>query len=139
MVCVGNVCRSPMAEVLFRHYAPGLTVSSAGLGALSGHPMHPIAKAVLEMHGLDGGMHLARQVYARLVSQSDLILGMEQAQVDSIKQDAPDASERIFLLGRWQQQKDIPDPFGQPASVFDETYQMIDTAVRSWLPHLHTG
>ncbi|HET6587800.1 MAG TPA: low molecular weight protein-tyrosine-phosphatase [Oleiagrimonas sp.] len=139
VVCVGNICRSPMAEALFRHYVPGLSVSSAGIGALSGNPMHPMARAVLEMHGMDGGTHMARQLYARLVAQSDLILGMEQTQLESIERDIPDASGRIFLLGRWQQQADIPDPFGQPPSVFDETYQMIDAAVRSWLPHLRSG
>lgn len=128
-----------MAEALFRHYVPGLSVSSAGIGALSGNPMHPMARAVLEMHGLDGGTHLARQLYARLVSQADLILGMEQIHVESIKRDIPDASGRIFLLGKWRQQADIPDPFGQPPSVFNETYQMIDAAVQSWLPHLHSG
>lgn len=139
VVCTGNICRSPTAEALFRHYVPGLTVSSAGLGALSGSPMDPMARAVLEMHGLDGSMHMARQLYVRLIAQADLVLGMEQAHVDSIKKDAPDASRRIFLLGQWQQPSDIPDPFGQPPSAFDDAYQMIDAAVQSWLPHLRSG
>lgn len=128
-----------MAEVLFRHYVPKLIVSSAGLGALSGNPMNPMAKAVLETHGLRGGRHLARQLYLDLIFQADLILGMEQAHVDNIKRDAPEATGRIFLLDRWQQQADIPDPFGQPLSAFEETYRRIDAAVQSWLPYLKPG
>lgn len=137
VVCVGNICRSPMAEVLFRHYVPGLTVSSAGIGALSGNPMDPLAKAALQAHGLDGGRHKARQLYLDLIFQADLILAMEQAHVDSIKKDAPEANGRIFLLDHWRQQADIPDPFGLPQSAFDETYQRVDAAVQAWLPHLH--
>ena len=57
IVCVGNICRSPMAEVLLRKHLGGgdeVTVESAGLAALVGHPIDPLAQAVLADHGLSG-------------------------------------------------------------------------------------
>ncbi len=45
VVCVGNICRSPMAQALFRARLPGVDVQSAGLGALVGHPAEPFASA----------------------------------------------------------------------------------------------
>lgn len=136
VVCVGNICRSPMAEVLFRHHLPGIAVSSAGIAALSGEPMDPTARAVLEAHGLDGRRHVARQLHDSLVLRADLVLGMEAAHVDGIRREVPRAAERTFLLDAWGRQEDIPDPFGQQRPAFEHAYDMIDAAVKAWLPRL---
>lgn len=55
IVCVGNICRSPTAEALFAHRlsGQGLTISSAGIGALVGNPMDKTAHEVLQDHGLE--------------------------------------------------------------------------------------
>lgn len=135
VVCVGNICRSPMAEILFRHYVPRLSVSSSGLGALSGCPMDSTALAVLDEHGLDGRGHIASQLHDNLIFRADLVLGMEMAHVKAMKDQVPQASERIFLLG----QQDVPDPFRQPRSAFIEAYRMIDLAVKAWVPRLYAG
>ena len=56
IVCVGNICRSPMAEVMLREYLGGedsvIAVESAGLAALTGNPIDPLAERVLADHGL---------------------------------------------------------------------------------------
>lgn len=139
VVCVGNVCRSPVAEALFRHHLPRIAVSSAGLAALSGCPMDPAARAVLLSHGLDDDGHRARQLHDGLIERADLILGMEQGHVDSIVRDVPAAAARTFLLDTWLHGRDIPDPFRQPRAAFEDAYRMIDAAVASWLPRLQVG
>ncbi len=136
VVCVGNICRSPTAERLFQHYLPNATVSSAGIGALVGKPMDPTALAVLEEHGIDGGGHKARQLDDALIREADLILGMEQSHLDTIARRAPHATGRVFLLDKWGQQKNIPDPYRQQRPAFEHVYTMIDRAVQGWLPYL---
>lgn len=136
IVCIGNICRSPTAEVLFRHHAPEVIVSSAGIAALSGEPMDPMALAVLDEHGLDGRHHVARQLHDSLILQADLVLGMEPAHVDGIKRGLPSAAGRTFLLDAWRRQEGIADPFGQQRPAFEHAYDVIDAAVQAWLPHL---
>lgn len=122
--------------MLFRHHLPDLDVSSAGIGALDGRPMDPTALAVLEAHGLDGSAHVARRLDDALIARADLILGMEQVHVASIVRHAPHATGRIFLLDKWGQGRDIPDPFRQQRPAFEHVYTMIDAAVQAWLPYL---
>jgi protein-tyrosine phosphatase len=136
VVCVGNICRSPTAEVVLRHYLPHLVISSAGLAALSGQTMDPTALAVLQANGLDGSGHIARQLYDRLIRQADLVLGMEQNHVETIQRQAPEAIGRIFMLDKWGDQQDIPDPYRQPRANFEHVYGMIDAACQAWLPYL---
>lgn len=97
--------------------------------------MDPTASTVLQEHGLDGSGHIASQLYDNLIFKADLVLGVESAHVKILKDQVPQASERIFLLDRWGQ-KDIPDPFRQQRPAFDRVYDMIDAAVNAWLPHL---
>lgn len=138
VTCVGNICRSPTAELLFRHYAPGVAVSSAGISALGGEPMAATALDVLRAHGLDGSRHIARQLHGALLDDADLILVMEKVHADAIARNAPLATGRLFLLDHWQDRHDIADPFGQPRSAFEDAYLQIDRAVQAWLPHLQT-
>jgi protein-tyrosine phosphatase len=45
----------------------------------------------------------------------------------------PHARGKTFLLGRWQNEAAVPDPYGKPRAVFEQAFTMIDTAVNSWL------
>ncbi|HAQ28098.1 MAG TPA: phosphotyrosine protein phosphatase, partial [Pseudomonas sp.] len=62
IICVGNVCRSPVAEVLLTHKLQGTnrSISSAGIGALVGNPMDKTAHEVLQENGLECLGHRAR-------------------------------------------------------------------------------
>lgn len=62
VVCVGNICRSPMAEGLLKRALPEANVASAGLGALVGQPADPYAVALMSGLGLDISGHRARQL-----------------------------------------------------------------------------
>lgn len=137
-VCVGNICRSPSAEVMLRKIVSGrdVMVSSAGLGALVGHGVDDTAQALLLEHGLDGSAHQARQISPTILSKSDLVLTMERKHLRRIAEIAPEASGKTFLLGKWQQERDIPDPYRQERPAFEHVYKLMAEGVRSWSAHI---
>jgi len=137
-VCVGNICRSPSAEVMLRKIVSGrdVMVSSAGLGALVGHGVDDTAQALLLEHGLDGSAHQARQISPTILSKSDLVLTMERKHLRRIAEIAPEASGKTFLLGKWQQERDIPDPYRQERPAFEHVYKLMAEGVRSWSVHI---
>ncbi|MBD8187172.1 low molecular weight phosphotyrosine protein phosphatase [Pseudomonas viridiflava] len=141
VVCVGNICRSPMAVALLRHRlaGPEVRIQSAGIAALSGSAMDPLAKAVLQSHQVPTRRHEARQVNRHLLHQADLILLMEQAHFSRILKLAPEVRGRTFLLGKWQQTLEIADPYRRPKSAFEQTYQHLSRCIDDWLPHLQSG
>lgn len=137
-VCIGNICRSPTAECLLRERlkATRIEVRSAGLGAMVGEPMDATAAKVLQEHGFDGSRHRGQQVTADLLRHSDLILTMEKSHNLAIARTAPEVSGKVFLLGKWQSDIEIPDPYREPRHVFDHVYRLIDKGVASWVPYL---
>ncbi len=138
MVCVGNVCRSPTAQFILRSRCKedAVVVESAGLGALAGNPIDPLAESILVEHGLSGKTHVARQITPALVDAADIVLVMETPQLGAIHALAPHAHDKTFLLGKWHGEIDIPDPYRQRRAVFKDVYWMIDKAVNSWCMHL---
>jgi protein-tyrosine phosphatase len=139
VVCIGNICRSPTAEYLFRHRlgeGSKVQVSSAGLGALVGHGVDRTALDLLREHDIDGSAHRARQLDRSLLRSADLVLAMERDHVVSITRMAPEASGKVFLLDRWGTGQDIPDPFRQSRPAFEHVYTLIDNSVNSWLKYL---
>lgn len=140
IVCVGNICRSPTAEYMFRHRlsSADTSIQSAGLGALVGKRMDPVALEILGENGIEGEAHRARQVTSPMLRDASLVLAMEQEHVTGLMRMAPEASGKVMLLDRWGQRSDIPDPYRRGREVFEHVYQRIDRAVESWLPHLRS-
>ncbi len=139
IVCVGNICRSPIAEYVLRaRLGDGhrTRVESAGLGALVGHPMDATACQLLHEHGIDGDVHRARQVDRALLRPYDLILAMEKRHVAELGRIAPEVSGKVFLLDRWGEGRDIPDPYRQQREAFEHVYTLIDASVSAWLRYL---
>ena len=134
VVCVGNVCRSPMAECLLRDRIgrPDFVVASAGLAALAGQPVDPCAESVLDAHGLSANSHVARQVDEAMIDAADIVMVMEKAQILAVHALAPNAIGKTFLLGKWLGAVDIPDPFRRRQEQFEHVYRMIELAVESW-------
>lgn len=137
-VCVGNICRSPSAEVMLRHLVAGkgVQVSSAGLGALVDHGIDATAQELLLEQGLDGVDHRARQINGAILSSADLVLTMERKHIRRIAEIAPEASGKTFLLGKWQQEREIPDPYRQQRPAFEHVYKLMSEGVESWSRHL---
>ena len=111
-ICTGNVCRSPMAEALFRHAVKGrgdFRVVSAGIGAMDGQP--PTSHSVRAMRelGIDISGQRSRMLTAELVRSAHLILGMTHSHVDTVALLYPPAAEKPFCCGnltkRWSRTK----------------------------------
>jgi protein-tyrosine phosphatase len=135
---MGNICRSPAAEYLFRQRmgARGIQLCSAGLVALAGTPMDATVLQLLNESGIDGTPHRAHQLTSPMLLQADLVLGMEQNHVDTMVQLAPAARGKVFLLDKWLGGRDVPDPYGQSRSVFERVHEMIMGGVESWATYL---
>ncbi|MGN2248730.1 low molecular weight protein-tyrosine-phosphatase [Frateuria sp. GZRe14] len=138
VVCIGNICRSPTAEYLLRERLRGraTTVDSAGLAALEGKPIDPLAGALLAERGIDASPHRARQLDKAAIVAADLILVMQRAHLDSLARYSPHAVGRTFLLGKWQGDRDIPDPYRKPRDAFEHAYRLIEEGVDAWQKHL---
>lgn len=138
IVCIGNVCRSPMAEQLLREAVADrlISVSSAGLHALAGKPMDVSAQKALENHGHTSHSHIARQLEKSHLQQADLVLAMEKSHIEAIHAMAPETRGRVFLMGKWQGNREIPDPYKQSESMFEHTYTLLNEAVEAWKSRL---
>ncbi len=139
IVCVGNICRSPMAEYLLQQKIKkqGLDtcVSSAGLGALVGQGADEYAIEVMTEHGVAGVAHRARQLNNEMVKQNELILVMEHWQQKEIESLYPYARGRVHLLGRWGE-TEISDPYRKPKEAFVHAYEKINNACDEWCEKL---
>ncbi len=114
----------------------GIHVSSAGLGALAGHGIDATAQELLVEQGMDGRGHRARQIDDAILGAADLVLTMERKHVRRIAEIAPQASGKTFLLGKWQQDREIPDPYRQQRPAFEHVYKLMAEGVASWARHL---
>lgn len=132
VVCVGNICRSPLAEARIRQLAPSLRIDSAGVQALVDHPADPESQKQAQMHGMDLSSHKAKQLTEALCLQNDLILVMEERHIDSVCQISPSARGKVMLLGRWSNNQEIPDPYRKSPEHFASAYNLIDRFSLDW-------
>ena len=137
-VCVGNICRSPAAACLLHDKLSdkGFTISSAGLAAVVGKPMDKTAHQVLEQHGYQWQQHIAQQLEHHHIANNDIILAMEQQHIDSILAIAPEARGKVFLLGKWIENQEVPDPYKHSVTMHEHVFTLIDSATDRWLKYL---
>ena len=141
LVCLGNICRSPMAETVLRAElaAAGLdgavVVDSAGTGDWHvGDAMDPGARAALASRGFDGSDHRARQFQPSWLARRDLILAMDARNLADLRRMARDPSDdRIRLFGEVgglseTGDGDIPDPWGGDADEFGHVLDLLNAA-----------
>ncbi|WP_114809128.1 low molecular weight phosphotyrosine protein phosphatase [Paraburkholderia kururiensis] len=139
LVCHANVCRSPMAERVFRHVLNDVMeaeVSSAGLAAMSGSPIHPLAREVLGARGYDRpGDTNAMRLVKPMLDWADVVLTMESGQRLEIIRRFPLAALNVWTLGHWID-REIDDPVGGDRARFESSLDLIEQCARSWLPVL---
>ncbi|RBP99699.1 arsenate reductase/protein-tyrosine-phosphatase family protein [Bifidobacterium xylocopae] len=99
-VCTGNICRSPMGELLLAHYLAGTTVrvTSAGTRGLPQHPMDPSSAKLMSSVGIDSSRFRSKRLTADMVQSADLILCFEERQRKDIVSLDPSAVQYTFLL-----------------------------------------
>ncbi|AOI68776.1 low molecular weight protein-tyrosine-phosphatase [Burkholderia ubonensis] len=139
VICIGNVCRSPMAEVLLRARLPGFDVQSSGICALGGHGADPHAVALMRDRGLDLSSHRARQLSSQLCMRAGLILTMDLEQRRWLEHHNPALCGRVFRLGEFcvtpggiGSGLDVPDPYLGPRTAFEHSLALIERGVESW-------
>ena len=136
IICIGNICRSPIAEALFierykKEGKPDIAVSSAGLAALVGHPASSVGQELMLQRRLDISGHRARQITAEIVYGSDLILTMTTDQQKQVEMNYPGTCGRVHRLGKWGSY-DVPDPYQRPRLVFEQALALMDQGVDEW-------
>lgn len=140
VVCMGNICRSPLAERLLAAASDArFEVSSAGLGALVGHPADPVAAEVAAARGVSLAGHVARQFTAALGRQHDLILVMEPGFRTAVAAQAPELLGRVMLYDHWSGGTGIPDPYGHSCAFHEQVFERIAQATQAWSCTLATN
>ena len=134
-LCIGNICRSPLAQVLLARELPTHKVWSAGLSALVGAPADPMSVQIAQEQGLDLSAHRAEQVTSFMCQQAELILVMEQSHKSQLEQLYHPVRGKVFRLGQFGQ-FEIADPYRQPREAFDTAYQGIAQGVADWLTRI---
>ena len=137
VVCVGNICRSPLGERLLAQACPNLRVESAGIGALVGHAADKTASEVAASHGVSLEGHVARQFTSELAADFDLIIVLEKGHKRVVVNKAPEVSGKTMLFGQWVGQKDIADPYRKSREFHEEVFQQIKNAADGWVEKLN--
>jgi protein-tyrosine phosphatase len=148
-VCLGNICRSPLAEGVMRFQleqaglAADMLVDSAGTGGWhEGELPDRRSIAIAAQYGIDLTPLRARQVRQRDFSAFTLILGMDESNVASLKRIAPDeAKSRIHLFSNYTsgQNFDVPDPYYGGPEGFEKVYQMLSEECISLVDRLKSS
>lgn len=143
-VCTGNLCRSPMAEVILidklkKKGIDNIVVKSAGLAASKGVPAASMAQTTVARYGLNLLMHKARFLTADMVKKADLILVMEQAHKKEIQDWFHVAKGKVHLLKSYLNKgyaEDVEDPIGRSLEAFDFCYQDLEKEIDRIVPGL---
>ncbi|MDP2562100.1 low molecular weight protein-tyrosine-phosphatase [Psychrobium sp. 1_MG-2023] len=138
VVCAGNICRSPTAEYLLKDKLTDshINVSSAGLTALVDKGAEPTASSIAQSNNIDMSPHKGRQLNSALIAENDLILVMEERHLTDLLGQYPQARGKTFLLGKWVNDTEIPDPYRQSHEQFEYVYKLIDQACSAWTKYL---
>jgi protein-tyrosine phosphatase len=144
-VCLGNICRSPMAEAVFRHLVKeaglqeAITVDSAGIGGWHvGEPPHAGTRRELKSRGIDVSGLVARQISHQDLDTFDYIVAMDQENVAALERLKRQAGGRqIHLLMDFVPDaslREVPDPYY--TGNFAQVYELVEAGCRGLLAHI---
>lgn len=142
-VCLGNICRSPTAEALFRHSVKergledSFSIESCGLGTWNlGQPPHPDTQAILKANNIPFDGMRAKQLSTDTINSYDYILAMDQSNVEGLLKQGVDRDKVQFLTDYVESREgeDVPDPYYH--GNFDEVFALIREGVNGLLDHI---
>ncbi|OYD09928.1 low molecular weight protein-tyrosine-phosphatase [Paludifilum halophilum] len=133
-VCLGNICRSPMAEAVLRYQLreegldSSVRVDSAGTGGWhSGEPPHRGTRKLLARRGISDEGIFARQVTPEDLNTFDYVIVMDENNYSDVKQLARKTEQPLYRLVDFIDDSDyegVPDPYY--TGDFDETYRLVE-------------
>ncbi|MFF2272672.1 low molecular weight protein-tyrosine-phosphatase [Agromyces sp. NPDC058136] len=143
-VCTGNICRSPMAEVVLRSLAEeaglssALSIESAATGDWHvGEPADQRTVEALARAGYDGSHHRARQFDAGDFPELDLVVAFDRGQARILRNWAAAGAEqhKVRMLLDFEpslmEQQDVPDPYYSDDAMFDRVLEMIERSTQA--------
>ncbi len=133
-VCTANICRSPMAEKLFNHYAAkqGLDFMGDSCGLLPGGESISAGslQLLLENGILEAKDHISKTCSPEMIQSSRLVLTMEARHREFLRRNAPDMAEKILTLNEYLGfEGDIADPYGSHIDNYRETFEIIQDRI----------
>ncbi|HEX4638732.1 MAG TPA: serine hydroxymethyltransferase, partial [Chthoniobacterales bacterium] len=140
-VCTGNICRSPIAEGLFRRLIGNrkdIEVASAGVHAVRGQPPSLYAVQVCEVEGVDISDLRSQPLTHDLVDRATHIFAMTGTHLETIHMLFPHGAEKTFLIREFEEAgstcwRDVPDPIGMGRDVYETCAHTIKNALPSVL------
>ena len=145
-VCLGNICRSPMAEAVFRELVDKsnlrdqIEIQSAGTGSWhAGERAHRGTREVLSRHGIDPNGLIAKQVSQDMLDNADYVIAMDSQNVADLRR----LDYRGALSGKLHRlldfapagfPQDVPDPYYDDR--FEYVYELVDAGSRGLLAHI---
>jgi len=144
-ICTGNICRSPMAEGLFRKLLAGrkdIRVTSAGVSAQRGQAASQHTIEVLRRMGIDLAQFRSQPLTEDLVAQATWIFAMTRSHLDTIHLLFPEAADKAFLVCEFDPELaattlDIPDPIGLGLDAYERTRDILNQALPSVLEFIN--
>jgi protein-tyrosine-phosphatase len=148
IVCTANICRSPMAAGLLQHALSAqpeplrsLKVISAGLSARSGDRVSENSVLALKKTGIDISGHRSRPVTQELLNNALIVLGMTDSHRTMIQLQAEPPPAHLHLFRDFlppSVDREIPDPFGGPLRLYEQSRDEMVEAIPSLIAHLKT-
>lgn len=146
-VCMGNICRSPTAEAVFRHYVENaglsdvILIDSAGTHDFHiGHAPDVRSQQAANQRGYDMSALRGRQVESADFEHFDYLLAMDKANLSILQYLAPRAcKKRISLFLEFAERRvesEVPDPYYGGARGFEEVLDLVEDAAQGLLRHI---
>lgn len=136
VVCLGNICRSPLGAALLTRDLPTVSVTSAGLAPAPGSPVDPHVAQLAQEAGLDLSAHRSQALTSDMVGSADLVLAMDGEVREVIRRRWPHVSGKTFLFDHWTGAAGIIDPYRQSEAVHRATAGAITAASAAWVARL---
>ncbi|GAB4442469.1 MAG: low molecular weight protein-tyrosine-phosphatase [Turneriella sp.] len=151
-VCLGNICRSPLAQGIFEHQirqaglAQDFDADSAGTsGWHEGEPPHRGSIRIAKKYGISIEKQRSRPVHPKDAEIFDYIIAMDTSVRESLLSEFRFPESKVHLMRSFSptshslKDLSVPDPWGMNDDAFENVYQILDDAITGFIGHLRAG